>query len=351
MGVPTICGRPLVPGESALTDDNPNFGSWLPVTEVDERDAKCADSWVPRDKSLIRLTGKHPFNSEPPHADVMAAGWLTPVAKHFVRNHGAVPRLEWSTHRIEVGGLVDKPLSLSMDELLKLPQVTIPVLLTCCGNRRKEVNMVKNSQGFSWGPGAVSVNFWTGVRLSDVLKLAGVQSYGSGARCAPPSPAHPSLLPLPPHAHLWCAPALCGSLRVPLQMLACVQPLLSPFPRRALYFAAHHTAICTCAHTTTTTTLLHLIRLCDGSAESGSVPEFPSCWPARALQRTGPHGPNILVELTVIIHSCMNMCLIAPRHAGTRASRGPRVSCPRATTGRTAPACCSARRWTPHRTC
>lgn len=188
MTVATIGGRPLVPGEDPVVKGSANYDKWLPVTKVDERDVKCADNWIPRHPDLIRLTGKHPFNSEPPNEDVMAQGWLTPVSMHFVRNHGAVPRLQWESHRIEISGLVNRPLSLSMDQLVTLPAVTIPVLLTCCGNRRKEVNVVKNSQGFSWGPSAVSVNYWTGARLSDVLKLAGVKSPADGAQCAPAPP-------------------------------------------------------------------------------------------------------------------------------------------------------------------
>jgi Oxidoreductase molybdopterin binding domain len=179
----TIAGRPLVPGEDPLSGENGNLDSWQPVTAVDERDVRSADSWIPRHPDLIRLTGKHPFNSEPPHDDVMKEGWLTPVSKHFVRNHGAVPRLRWESHKVRITGLVNKPLELGMDELTKLPAVTIPVLLSCCGNRRKEVNMLKNSQGFSWGPGAVSVNHWTGARLRDVLQAAGVKSSEESAKC------------------------------------------------------------------------------------------------------------------------------------------------------------------------
>lgn len=177
-----IAGRPLVPGEAPLDKKNSNFNAWKPVHEIDDRDAKCADNWVPRHPDLIRLTGKHPFNSEPPHADVMKEGWLTPVSMHFVRNHGAVPRLDWGSHRINITGLVERPMEITMDDIAKLPAVTVPCLLTCCGNRRKEVNMVKNSQGFSWGPGAVSVNNWTGARLSDILKLVGVKSQAQGAK-------------------------------------------------------------------------------------------------------------------------------------------------------------------------
>jgi hypothetical protein len=183
MTVTKVAGRDLVPGESPIVKGSANFNKWMPVSQVDERDMKCADNWIPRHPDLIRLTGKHPFNSEPPHEEVMKQGWLTPVSMHFVRNHGAVPNLKWETHRIEITGLVNRPLSLSMNELVKLPAITLPCLITCCGNRRKEVNMVKNSQGFSWGPGAVSVNYWTGARLADVLKLAGVKSTAEGTQC------------------------------------------------------------------------------------------------------------------------------------------------------------------------
>lgn len=71
---------------------------------------------------------------------------------HQVRNHGAVPKLNWNTHRVNIGGLVDSPLSLTMDDLVKLPSITLPVTVTCAGNRRKEENMVKKSIGFNWGP-------------------------------------------------------------------------------------------------------------------------------------------------------------------------------------------------------
>jgi hypothetical protein len=51
---------------------------------------------------------------------------------------------------------------MSMDELLTLPSVTLPVTLVCAGNRRKEENMIKKSIGFNWGPCAVSTSYWTG---------------------------------------------------------------------------------------------------------------------------------------------------------------------------------------------
>ena len=54
------------------------------------------DEWVPRHPSLVRLTGRHPFNCEPPLKDLMGAGFITPSSLHYVRNHGAVPKIAWS---------------------------------------------------------------------------------------------------------------------------------------------------------------------------------------------------------------------------------------------------------------
>lgn len=122
-----IGGRPLVPGEAALVPSNKNYELWQPVLDIDERDAKSPDAWIPRLPSLVRLTGKHPLNAEPPHLDLMNAGWLTPVSLHFVRSHGAVPRLDWDSHRIRVKGMVDRELEFTMQDILDLPAITIPV--------------------------------------------------------------------------------------------------------------------------------------------------------------------------------------------------------------------------------
>ena len=36
--------------------------------------------------------------------------------------------------------------------------------------------MVKKSKGFSWGPAATGCSYWTGVRMSTLLRLAGVHT-------------------------------------------------------------------------------------------------------------------------------------------------------------------------------
>lgn len=101
----------------------------------------------------VRLTGKHPFNSEAPLADLWKAGFLTPSSLFYVRNHGAVPAVsqqEATSWKLRVHGLVEKEISFSIQDLKdQFETVTIPITLVCAGNRRKEQNMVAKGLGVS----------------------------------------------------------------------------------------------------------------------------------------------------------------------------------------------------------
>lgn len=148
----------------------------------DTRDDGTSDSWIERNPSMVRLTGKHPFNSEPPLTRLMHHGFITPVPLHYVRNHGAVPKATWDDWTVEVTGLVKRPAKFSMDQLVnEFQSREFPVTLVCAGNRRKEQNMVKKTNGFNWGSAGVSTTVWRGVPLRDVLKKCGILSRRNGA--------------------------------------------------------------------------------------------------------------------------------------------------------------------------
>ncbi|KAI7885045.1 molybdopterin binding oxidoreductase [Lichtheimia hyalospora FSU 10163] len=140
---------------------------------IDPRDANTPDAFVPRDSSMIRLTGKHPFNAEAPLKSLEKAGYVTPNHLHFVRNHGPVPQLIWEEHRIDIIGLVNSPTTITMDDITSMQPITLPVTMVCAGNRRKEQNMVKQSIGFGWGASGASTACWTGVYLRDVINRFG----------------------------------------------------------------------------------------------------------------------------------------------------------------------------------
>ena len=143
----------------------------------DYRDKGTPDEWVPRDGRLVRLTGRHPFNVEPPVSVHNKFRFITPSCLHYVRNHGACPQLSWEEHKISIGGpssLVPNPFEIGMDELAAMEPRELPVTLVCAGNRRKEQNMIRQTIGFNWGSSGVSTNVWKGVMLRDLLLQAGV---------------------------------------------------------------------------------------------------------------------------------------------------------------------------------
>ncbi|OQO12698.1 hypothetical protein B0A48_02161 [Cryoendolithus antarcticus] len=139
---------------------------------IDEQDQFTPDNWLPRSGDLIRLTGKHPLNAEARLSKLFDGGLITPNELHYVRNHGAVPRILWEFHELDIE---DGRLVLSMDDVKhKFEHVNIAVALACDGNRRKEMNMVRRSKGFDWGSGATGCAYWKGPLLRDVLLAAEV---------------------------------------------------------------------------------------------------------------------------------------------------------------------------------
>ena len=120
---------------------------------------------------------------------MFAQGFLTPAHLHFVRNHGAVPKLPppsallpsaqskpelvgltdaakvsldsvaadttydpYANWSIRIHGLVAHEKTMNIRDLAEtFKVVTLPVTLVCAGNRRKEQNVVRKSLGFDWG--------------------------------------------------------------------------------------------------------------------------------------------------------------------------------------------------------
>lgn len=117
-----------------------------------------------------------PVNGEfPPH---LLDDDVTPSERHFVRNNGLVPerakKKDLEGWTLTVDGEVHKTLQLTMGDLKKLPAVTLPLLIECGGNGR--ANFEPKVRGNPWDRGAVACSEWTGVRLRDVLNMAGLKS-------------------------------------------------------------------------------------------------------------------------------------------------------------------------------
>lgn len=124
-------------------------------------------------KDGLQLVNDKPLNAEtPPH---LLDDAITPTARHFIRNNGNPPEsTDPANWTITIDGEVEKPLKLSIADLKKDFEVVEQALvIECAGNGRSFFDPPVS--GGQWTYGAVGCSKWTGVRLADVLKAAGVK--------------------------------------------------------------------------------------------------------------------------------------------------------------------------------
>ena len=105
------------------------------------------------------------------------ADWITPVNHFFVRNHMFEPaKIEASTWKLTIGGEVEKPLTLMLVDLQKIPVHSVTNAMECAGNGRSLHN--PKVPGIQWGKGAVGNAKFSGPSLKVVLEKAGVKDTG-----------------------------------------------------------------------------------------------------------------------------------------------------------------------------
>lgn len=128
--------------------------------------------------SVAGKDGLTVYNDRPMNAETKAHlldDRITPTDRHFIRNNGVPPTsVDPKTWKLTIDGLVDKPMELSIDDLKKqFDVVTKQLVIECGGNGRAFFD--PPAKGNQWTYGAVGCSEWTGVRLKDVLKAAGVK--------------------------------------------------------------------------------------------------------------------------------------------------------------------------------
>ena len=98
---------------------------------------------------------------------------VTPVGLHYLLTHYDIPAVDPETWRLEIGGSVERPLSLSLAQLREREALTVPVTLECAGNGRARLAPRPVSQ--PWLTEAVGTAEWTGVALGPLLAEAGLR--------------------------------------------------------------------------------------------------------------------------------------------------------------------------------
>ena len=110
-----------------------------------------------------------PTSSRTPLQDLH--GTITPSDLHYERHHGGVAVVDPVTYRLMVHGMVDRPLTFTLQDLKRFPATTRTCFLECAGNyngQREELTPQEIC-------GLTSQSEWTGVMLSTVFNEVGAQ--------------------------------------------------------------------------------------------------------------------------------------------------------------------------------
>jgi DMSO/TMAO reductase YedYZ molybdopterin-dependent catalytic subunit len=124
-------------------------------------------------KDHMRVMTERPLNAETPVEALRS--WITPSTVFFDRNQGAIPprRVSLARWKLTVEGEVASPLTLTFDEIRRMPRAIAADTLECSGNGRSL--LAEKSAGNPWTIGGVGNAVWGGVWLRDILGKAGLR--------------------------------------------------------------------------------------------------------------------------------------------------------------------------------
>ena len=105
-------------------------------------------------------------------------GIVTPSGLVFERYHAGLPAIDPAQHRLMIHGMVDRPITLSMDDLMRFPSTSMIRFMECPANGGMEWRGAQ-MEGVQFTHGMLACCEWTGVMLSTLLQEVGVQKDAS----------------------------------------------------------------------------------------------------------------------------------------------------------------------------
>lgn len=97
---------------------------------------------------------------------------LTPAGLHYILVHWDIPAVDPATWRLSVGGSVDNPFELTLEDVKARPGQSLAVTMECAGNGRGR--MFPRPLSVPWLGEAVGTAEWTGTSLWPILEEAGL---------------------------------------------------------------------------------------------------------------------------------------------------------------------------------
>jgi sulfane dehydrogenase subunit SoxC len=105
-------------------------------------------------------------------------GIITPSRLHFERHHSGIPAIDPDEHQLVIHGLVERPLSFSLEALSRYQTISRIQFLECSGNSGASLSAEPVQRSCSQIHGLVSASEWGGVPLAVLLQETGIKPEG-----------------------------------------------------------------------------------------------------------------------------------------------------------------------------
>ena len=101
-------------------------------------------------------------------------GIITPADLHFERHHAGVPAIDPNEYELLIHGMVDRPMTFTLDDLKRFPAESRLCFVECSGNSGADYRNPAPERTPGQIDGLLSTSEWTGVLLSTLLREVGV---------------------------------------------------------------------------------------------------------------------------------------------------------------------------------
>ena len=185
IGAAAAGGALLGPAVSAAADDSspPGEPDWTQTigAGVDDRPygqpSEFEKDVIRRDVPWLTATPQSSVSFTPLQS---LNGIITPNGLFFERHHGGRADVDPRQHRLLIHGLVERPLVLTMDDIMRFPSVSRIHFIECPANGGMEWREAQlNSLQFTHG--MLGCANWTGVKLSTLLDEVGLKKEATWA--------------------------------------------------------------------------------------------------------------------------------------------------------------------------
>ena len=176
----TIIGGALASAGSSNSNLPPNTPSWMKslgpgvVSTPYGVPSKYESDVVRRNVPWLTADTVSSISFTPLHE---LKGIVTPNGLVFERYHAGIPTIDPEQHRLMIHGLVEKPLTFTMDDLMQMPSTSVIRFIECPANGGMEWKGAQ-MEALQFTHGMLSCCEWTGVMLSTLLEEVGLKPEG-----------------------------------------------------------------------------------------------------------------------------------------------------------------------------